>query len=63
MRAHVTIFQSCHSNVYFAQDKYNMPVSEVAVRWIQHHSHLTPEDAIIIGASSMQQLEISLKYK
>ncbi|KAH7926261.1 Aldo/keto reductase [Leucogyrophana mollusca] len=42
-------------------DKYNIRLSEVAQRWLQHHSGLQPTDAIIIGASSISQLETNLK--
>ncbi|KAH7916592.1 NADP-dependent oxidoreductase domain-containing protein [Hygrophoropsis aurantiaca] len=43
--------------------KYDIRVSEAAQRWLQHHSELKPElgDAIIIGASSITQLEANLK--
>lgn len=34
-----------------------MRLTEIALRWCQHHSVLTPEDGIIIGASSKEQLE------
>lgn len=31
----------------------------MALRWLQHHSALTLEDGIIIGASSKEQLEMN----
>jgi len=31
----------------------------MALRWCQHHSVLTPEDGIILGASSAAQLEMN----
>lgn len=30
---------------------------EAALRWLQHHSLLTPSDGVIIGARNIQQLE------
>ncbi|KAB5594118.1 hypothetical protein CTheo_2455 [Ceratobasidium theobromae] len=36
---------------------HNLRLTEVALRWCQHHSVLTPEDGIIFGASSVAQLE------
>jgi len=42
-------------------DKHNLRLGEVALRWLQHHSILTPEDGgVILGASSAQQLEQSI---
>lgn len=38
----------------------NLPLTEVALRWLQWHSMLTPSDGVIIGASSPQQLESNL---
>ncbi|KAL6308976.1 Aldo/keto reductase [Sparassis latifolia] len=38
-------------------DEHNLRLTEVALRWCQHHSVLTPEDGIILGASSAAQLE------
>ncbi|KAG2140631.1 NADP-dependent oxidoreductase domain-containing protein [Suillus clintonianus] len=42
-------------------DKQEIPLSEAAHRWLQHHSKLQPGDGIIIGASSVDQLKTSLK--
>ncbi|THH05376.1 hypothetical protein EW145_g4847 [Phellinidium pouzarii] len=39
------------------QDKHGLRLTEVALRWVQHHSVLTPEDGIVLGASSAAQLE------
>jgi len=36
---------------------HNLRLTEVALRWCQHHSVLTPEDGVILGASSAAQLE------
>ncbi|KAG9125937.1 hypothetical protein FRC07_005515 [Ceratobasidium sp. 392] len=36
---------------------HNLRLTEIALRWCQHHSALTPEDGVIIGASSAAQLE------
>ncbi|KAH7885741.1 NADP-dependent oxidoreductase domain-containing protein [Phlebopus sp. FC_14] len=41
-------------------EKYNLSGAETALRWLQHHSCLTPEDAVIIGASSLRQLEANV---
>ncbi|KDQ09335.1 hypothetical protein BOTBODRAFT_117286 [Botryobasidium botryosum FD-172 SS1] len=41
--------------------KHNLRLGQVALRWLQHHSILTPEDGgAILGASSAQQLEQSI---
>ncbi|OAX42717.1 Aldo/keto reductase [Rhizopogon vinicolor AM-OR11-026] len=40
-----------------AADKHGLRLTEVALRWCQHHSLLIPEDGIILGASSAAQLE------
>ncbi|KAH7926385.1 Aldo/keto reductase [Leucogyrophana mollusca] len=40
-----------------AGDKHGLRLTEIALRWIQHHSILTPEDGVILGASSAAQLE------
>ncbi|KAF4608426.1 hypothetical protein EYR40_000771 [Pleurotus pulmonarius] len=37
--------------------KNQLRLTEIALRWCQHHSVLTPEDGIILGASSAAQLE------
>lgn len=42
------------------QDQHGLRLTEVALRWLQHHSVLTPEDGVIIGASSAAQLEQNL---
>lgn len=39
------------------QEKRNLRLTEIALRWCQHHSALTPEDGVILGASSAAQLE------
>lgn len=39
-----------------SQEKYNVRLTEIALRWCQHHSVLTPEDGVILGASSAEQL-------
>ncbi|KAG8818234.1 hypothetical protein FRC19_010790 [Serendipita sp. 401] len=36
--------------------KHDLRLSEIALRWVQHHSVLTPSDGVILGASSAQQL-------
>ncbi|KII88575.1 hypothetical protein PLICRDRAFT_41761 [Plicaturopsis crispa FD-325 SS-3] len=37
--------------------KHGLRLTEIALRWCQHHSVLTPSDGIILGASSAAQLE------
>jgi aflatoxin B1 aldehyde reductase len=39
-----------------ATEAHNVRLTEIALRWCQHHSVLTPEDGVIIGASSLDQL-------
>ena len=43
-------------------EKHNVNVLEIALRWIAHHSQLKAEhgDAVIIGASKVEQLEENL---
>ncbi|KAL5635518.1 hypothetical protein ACGC1H_004346 [Rhizoctonia solani] len=36
---------------------HNLRLTEIALRWCQHHSVLEPEDGVILGASSAAQLE------
>ncbi|KIJ44110.1 hypothetical protein M422DRAFT_47589 [Sphaerobolus stellatus SS14] len=38
-------------------EKHGLRLTEIALRWCQHHSLLTPEDGVILGASSVSQLE------
>jgi len=40
-----------------AADKNKLTMTEIALRWCQHHSVLTPEDGIIFGGTSVAQLE------
>ncbi|PCH38217.1 Aldo/keto reductase [Wolfiporia cocos MD-104 SS10] len=37
-------------------EKHQLRLTEIALRWCQHHSALGPEDGIILGASSAAQL-------
>ncbi|PPQ85274.1 hypothetical protein CVT25_010047 [Psilocybe cyanescens] len=43
-------------------DKHNLTLTEVALRWISHHSLLKREygDAVLIGASSLKHIEQNL---
>lgn len=34
-----------------------LPLIEIALRWIQHHSKLSEQDGVIIGGSSVKQIE------
>ncbi|KZT37087.1 Aldo/keto reductase [Sistotremastrum suecicum HHB10207 ss-3] len=38
-------------------EKHGLRLTEIALRWCQHHSLLNPEDGVILGASSAGQLE------
>ncbi|EGN93228.1 hypothetical protein SERLA73DRAFT_189721 [Serpula lacrymans var. lacrymans S7.3] len=38
-------------------DKYNLRLTEIALRWCQHHGALETTDGIILGASSAMQIE------
>jgi len=40
-------------------DKHGLRLTEVALRWCQHHSALLPTDGVILGASSPEQLEMN----
>jgi len=50
-------------NIKELVDKHGeLRLSEIALRWLQHHSIFTPEDGgVILGASSPHQLEESIK--
>ncbi|KAF5391285.1 hypothetical protein D9757_001929 [Collybiopsis confluens] len=37
--------------------EHDLGMTEIALRWCQHHSVLTPGDGVIIGASSVSQLQ------
>jgi aflatoxin B1 aldehyde reductase len=39
----------------------NLRLTEIALRWAQHHSVLGPEDGIILGASSAAQLKQNIE--
>jgi len=38
-------------------ERHGLRLTEIALRWLQHHSVLTPTDGVIVGASSATQLE------
>ncbi|PIL23923.1 hypothetical protein GSI_13674 [Ganoderma sinense ZZ0214-1] len=42
-------------------EKHQLRLTEIALRWVQHHSVLTPQDGVILGASSVAQLEQNLE--
>ncbi|KAF7294976.1 GTP binding [Mycena indigotica] len=42
-------------------EKHGLRLTEVALRWCQHHSVLGPSDGIILGASSAEQLKMNLE--
>jgi aflatoxin B1 aldehyde reductase len=43
------------------QNDHNLRLTEIALRWCQHHSVLTPDDGVILGASSLAQLKQNCK--
>lgn len=38
------------------EEKHGLRMTEVALRWIQHHSCLKEKDGVILGASSAEQV-------
>lgn len=40
----------------------NVNLPEAAYRWMYHHSKLGENDAVIVGASSLEQLQKNLEY-
>jgi aflatoxin B1 aldehyde reductase len=46
-----------NSIVDSTQAKHDLRLTEIGLRWCMHHSKLTPEDGIIVGASSAAQLK------
>ena len=44
----------------YGADQVSVP--EAAYRWLYHHSALKDNDAVIVGASSLKQLEMNLDY-
>lgn len=44
------------------QDKHGLALPEASNRWLQHHSALQQDDAVIIGAATVKQLEMNLIY-
>ena len=39
------------------QKAHDLSLTEIGLRWLQHHSVLQPGDGVILGASSATQLE------
>jgi aflatoxin B1 aldehyde reductase len=50
-----------HSSPIF-QKKHNLTGGEVALRWLQHHSALTPNDYVIIGGSKAEHVVSNCSY-
>ncbi|KAF8160587.1 Aldo/keto reductase [Pholiota molesta] len=50
------------ADIRAAAEKHNLTLTEVALRWISHHSLLKREygDAVLIGASSLKHIEQNL---
>jgi len=42
-------------------DNFGISMPQAAYRWLQHHSALGPNDAVLLGASSVSQVEPNLK--
>jgi len=38
-------------------DRHGLRMTEIALRWCQHHSVLTPQDGVILGATSTEQIK------
>lgn len=47
-------------NEIYGENKVSVP--EAAYRWLYHHSALKENDAVIVGASSLEQLKMNLAY-
>lgn len=43
-----------------AAEKEGIPLAQATNRWMRHHAGLTKEDAILVGVSSLKQLEQNL---
>jgi len=48
-------------NIKAVADKHKLTVAEIALRWCQHHSALTPADGVIFGGTSVAQVESNCK--
>lgn len=48
---------------YCSQKKHAISMPEASLRWIQHHSALTPTDVVILGCTSMKQLETNIDWR
>lgn len=49
-----------HENLTRICDGANIKLKEATLRWLAHHSILGPEDGIILGASSEEQMQENL---
>ena len=47
------------SSIEQVATKYNLTMTEIALRWISHHSFMKREfgDSVLIGASSMKHIQ------
>jgi len=43
-------------------DKHGIRLTEVAQRWLQHHSALGPDDGVLLGFSNIGQVDANIKY-
>lgn len=48
---------SSDTQLILLQTHHGIRMSEAGLRWLQHHSVLTPGDAVILGARDTKQLE------
>ncbi|KZT59779.1 Aldo/keto reductase [Calocera cornea HHB12733] len=55
-----TAYINALKDIKVVGDKHGLRLTEIALRWCQHHSLLTPSDGVILGASSLGQLEMNL---
>ncbi|KIJ65225.1 hypothetical protein HYDPIDRAFT_27944 [Hydnomerulius pinastri MD-312] len=61
LRAKYQDYEAAFQQLSESLTRYKVTGAEAALRWLQHHSLLTAEDAILIGASSLHQLEVNVK--
>ncbi|KAI1315392.1 Aflatoxin B1 aldehyde reductase member 2 [Mortierella claussenii] len=56
-----TLYFEAVSNVEKVAKEHGLTLIETALRWLQYHSGLGPNDGIILGVSSVKNLEDNLK--
>ena len=45
-----------------ASEEAGLKLAEVSLRWLFYHSALSTEDGVILGASTLSQIQTSLEY-